>query len=428
MRATTRRDFLATTGAALAAGAVCPQLFSAPARRKRKVAAIVTVYNHNSHADVIVSRILQSHTLDGKGTWPNAPWPDLQLASLYVDQSGPKDKSRQLATEHGFRLCGSIAEALTLGGTDLAVDGVLLIGEHGSYPLSDTGQIMYPRRRFFEETVAVFRRSGRTVPVFQDKHFTWNWEDAHWIYNTARQLRIPLMAGSSVPGTWRRPVLEMQRGTRATEAVALSYGPLEAYIFHALEALQCLAERRRGGETGVAAVQFMEGPAVWQARDAGRFDGAILEAALARRENKNRFKGRFEVAVKKPVACFIEYRDGFRATVLHDEHDGNNEWVVAWREQGKKDLPATLFWTQEERPLGHFAFLLQGVERMIHTGKPTWPVERTLLTTGVLAALFISRQRGGTRVETPQLAMRYKPTFTWQEPAPPPPGRPFNVQ
>jgi hypothetical protein len=153
----------------------------------------------------------------------------------------------------------------------------------------------------------------------------------------------------------------------------------------------------------------------------------LLAAALARREDPGRQKGPLEAALK-PVAFLIEYRDGLRAAVLHDNGGVLNEWIVSWREAGRKETPATLFWTQEARPLGHFAFLVHGIERMILTGRPTWPVERTLLTTGVLAACFESRKQGGARIETPHLAIRYKPTFTWTEPRPPPPGRPFAEQ
>jgi hypothetical protein len=66
------------------------------------------------------------------------------------------------------------------------------------------------------------------------------------------------------------------------------------------------------------------------------------------------------------------------------------------------------------------------VEQMIYTGKPTWPAERTLLTTGVLAAAFQSRLQGGLRLETPHLAVSYEPTFTWKEPAAPMTGRPLS--
>jgi hypothetical protein len=416
-----RRKFVG--GMALAAGAAFAPAAAAPLKR---VAAIVTEYIHNSHADVIASRMFHSHSMDGKGSWPPGNgWPKLKLASVFVDQQHPKDTSARLAAEHGFVLAKSIEQALTLGGNSLAVDGVLLIGEHGQYPLSDTGQIMYPRRRFFEETAAVFRKTGRSVPVFSDKHLAWNWADAKWMYDTARELNVPMMAGSSLPCLWRHPSVEMKLGAPATEAVALSYGPLEGYGFHGLEALQCLVERRRGGETGVAAVQFMQGPEVWEEMRKGRFSEEVFLAAVNARENKTRFKKPFTEQVKNPAAFFLEYCDGFKAAMIHDYKDGHNEWIVAWGEQGRKDCPATVFWTQEARPLGHFGFLVQAVEKMIYSGKPTWPVERTLLTTGVLAAAFQSRQQGGRRLETPHLAIRYEPTFTWTPPPEPMPGRPL---
>jgi len=413
-----RRTFLQALTTTVALAAV-PRLHADLPAPKR-VAAVVTHYTLNSHADVIVGKLLQTFTLDGRGARPN-----LELVSLYVDQHPETDISDRLASEHPFKLCPTIAETLLLGSKELSVDGVLLIGEHGKYPLSETGQTMYPRRRFFEETAAVFRATGRSVPVFMDKHLAWNWEDAKWIYDTARELKVPLMAGSSVPVTWRHPALEMQRGARAREALALSYGPLEGYGFHGLEALQCLAERRRGGETGVAAVQYVEGEAVWQAADAGRFDMGLFTAAANAREEKRRFKGDLRDAMK-PAAIFIEYMDGFRAALVHDTGSANSEWVVAWSEHDRSENQATVFWTQEGRPLGHFTFLVQGIERMLHTGTPTWPAERTLLTTGILAAAFQSRKRGGVRIETPHLNIGYEPTFTWTEPPPPPPQRPFD--
>ena len=404
MRFLTRRNFLQLLGMA----AVSPGV------RPKQVAAVVTVYTHNSHADVIVSRILEGFNLDN-----TAPYPKLKLASLYTDQIAPKDKT--LARKHGVRISPDIADAVTLGGRDVAVDGVLLIGEHGDYPVSETGQVMYPRRRFFEETVKVFKRTGRVVPVFTDKHLSWNWQDAKWMYDTAKKMRIPLMAGSSLPVTWRRPPIDVKSGARLTEAVGISYHTLDAYGFHALEVLQCLCERRRGGETGVRAVQCVEGPDAWKVP----YDGALFEAAWSRRERPGMSIEEMRKRVPKPTAFVIEYRDGFRATIF-TLNPVNSNWAIAWKEDD--ETRSTLFWTQEARPLGHFTFLLQGIEQMIHTRRPTWPVERTLLTTGVLDALLTSKLRGGIRMATPHLAIKYRPTFQWQPPPEPVPGRPLNEQ
>jgi hypothetical protein len=411
----TRRDFLAASTAALVGGASA----SAARRGPKRIAAAVTVYHRNSHADVIVGRLLEGCNLDGKG-----PRPDLELVSLYVEQRPASDLSRGLARKHGFRVSPTISDALTLGGKDLAVDGVILVGEHGDYPVNAKGQTLYPRRRFFEEVVKLFRKSGRVVPVFSDKHLSAAWADAKWMYDTARALHIPFMAGSSLPGTWRKPPIDTPAGGRLDHITAISYHTPDAYGFHALEMVQCLAERRRGGETGVAAVRCVTGPEVWELGEHGGYDRRLLDAALACQEQK-RYKGRVEDAAKEPLLFQIEYRDGLKAHVFTLNY-AVGEWAAAWRETGKKEPHATLFWTQEARPFGHFTFLVQGIERLMWTGRPPWPVERTLLTTGMLDALLTSKAKRGRRVATPELAITYRSTHAWKAPPPPPPDRPLN--
>ena len=75
----------------------------------------------------------------------------------------------------------------------------------------------------------------------------------------------------------------------------------------------------------------------------------------------------------------------------------------------------------EVRPYHHFTYLLQGIETMIHTGRPTWPVERTLLTSGVLDAALISSTDGDRLVKTPHLDVRYNSTWDWKQPPDLPP-------
>src|SRR5947209_8578308 len=161
----------------------------------KKVAAVTTEYRKWSHADVILRNLL--------GGYPDGTKPNLELVSLYTDQVPKGDMSRDLAKKHGFKICDSIEEALTLGGKTLAVDGVLSIGEHGKYPENEKGQILYPRRKFFEEICKVFEETKKTVPVFNDKHLAATWDDAKWMYDRARKLFVPFMAGSSIPVTWR---------------------------------------------------------------------------------------------------------------------------------------------------------------------------------------------------------------------------------
>ena len=388
---------------------------------KKKIAAVVTVYNHNSHADVIVSRLLEGYTLDGQGERPA-----LELVSLYVDQVPATDKSRQLAARYGFKLCDRVADALTLGSDTLAVDGVLLVAEHGDYPVSSTGQVVYPKRRLFGEIAEVLRKSKRGVPIFIDKHLADNWQDAKWIYDTARELNAPLMAGSSLPTLWRYPPADVERGTKLREIVGVSYHSLDAYGFHGMEMVQCLAERRADSETGVKTVQCLTGPAVWQAGKDGLYDQRLLDEALVRLRDRRGGDKPLSEVVPEPVLFHWEYHDGLKANLL-TLNGAVAEWSVAWRDADDR-VGSTLFWTQEARPVMHFTYLVKGAEAMFQTGRPSWPVERTLLTSGMLDALLISKQRANTRLETPWLAVSYQTDWQWREPPPPPPGRPFDQQ
>jgi hypothetical protein len=389
--------------------------------QSKKVAAIVTVYHHNSHADVIVSRLLRTDTLDDKGK--RSP---LQLVSLYVDQFPTNDLSRAFAASHGFRRSDTIEDALTLGTGRLAVDGVLLIAEHGNYPRSRTGNIEYPKRRFWEEVLKVFRMTDRVLPVFIDKHLADNWTDAKFIYDSARELKVPLMAGSSLPTTWRRPAADVQRGARLREIVALTYHTTDAYGFHALEFVQALAEQRRGGETGLKAVQSLSGDAVWQAFDEKTFDIELFQAAWKRlaQPRGDPDPAALRKIVRQPRLFRLEYADGLRAHLL-ELNGAVGEWSGAWRYFDDR-VESSLFWTQEGRPGMHFTWLLNGIEQMMLTGHPAWNVERTLLTSGALDALLISLTEKERRVETPYLMMRYQPIWRWKEPPPPPPMRPWS--
>lgn len=393
----------------------------------RNVAAVVTVYYHNSHADMIVSRLLQTDTLDGKGR--ASP---LRLVSLYTDQRPDTDIGRSLAVSNRVRISDTIEDALTLGTGRLAVDGVLLIAEHGEYPKSPLGNTRYPKRRFWDETLKVFRASGRVAPVFLDKQLADNWEDAKFIYDSARQWKIPLMAGSSLPVTWRRPPADVARGARLREIVAITYHVTEHYGFHALEIVQALAEQREGGETGVRSVQTLAGNAVWRAFDEKSFDTDLFDAAW-QRLSLPRADGRpLRQVVREPRLFRLDYTDGLRAHLL-ELNGAAGEWSAAWRYAAagsgpghdSRPIESSLFWTQEGRPGGHFTLLLRGIEQMMLTGRPAWNVERTLLTTGVLHGLLVSLDEGQRRVDTPYLDIHYQPSWRWTDPPPPPLMRPW---
>ena len=230
-----------------------------------KIAALVTEYRTYSHAQNIVDRFLFGYQWAGRYHYP-----PMKVVSLYVDQFPDNDLSRDRERRvPSLKIYPSIKEALTLGGSQLAVDGVLLIAEHGRYPQNEKGQTLFPRYEFFQQMVEVFRESGRSVPVFNDKHLSWKWEWAQEMVQTSRELEFAFMAGSSIPVARRLPEVEMPRGAEIEEMMCLAPGGMDGFDIHALEGIQCMAERRRGGETGVAALQGFRAEGVWELMRAG---------------------------------------------------------------------------------------------------------------------------------------------------------------
>ncbi|MHC4879801.1 MAG: hypothetical protein ACYTGL_25390 [Planctomycetota bacterium] len=395
----------------IASGAVAPPITRAVLGQERtesqtlqpkRVAAVVSVYNRNSHADVILGKIMEGWEHRG------GPGPALQLVSMYVDQFSKRDLARGMAEKHGVRVCSTIREALTLGGDKLAIDGVLSIGEHGDYPHNEIGQHLYPRRRFFSEIAAAMESCGQVVPVFNDKSLSTVWDNAKWVYDRAKQLNIPLMAGSSLPVTFRQPNLALPIGTPLKEIVGVGYGGLDAYGFHALESVQAFAERRRGGETGVEWVECLSGNAMWAAVDRGEVSTELLHAALKHVPTVPRRTLRDAKSDNAALYRF-QHRDGLRGSVfmLQGYTAG---FGVAYRTADRNEPFATHLELRDEPRYPHFAYLVKSIEQMMQTGQPTWPVERTLLTGGILDRALTSRFRDGQRLQTPELTIGYQPS------------------
>jgi hypothetical protein len=392
----TRR--LALFAALLPALSFAAEPAAPPAPAPKAIAILANVWNDKCHAHAIASKYFTGFPTD-----EGLIAPEVRVAAIYIDQASSNDVGRKLAASNGIPVYATVAGALCLGGTNLAVDGVLYIGEHGDYPRSRMGVKMYPRLRILEQVFQVFDAAGRSVPVFNDKHLAYSWLDSKWIYDRARELDVPLMAGSVIPLTWRRPALEHPPGAPVTEAVAVGYGPLDAYGFHPLEGLQAMLERRAGGETGVQSIQCLTGTAVFAAIESGAVSADLIDAACAGAKKR---KPTLKEGDASPILILIAYRDGTRGALLMTKNNGEY-WGYAARVEG--GIKACEFVAAPKPAYAYFSYLGLNAQRMFVTGKAVWPAERTLLTSGILDTAFRSLTAGGRLIETPFLDIRYQP-------------------
>ena len=385
-----RRKFLSTAALPLAA-----------AGEPKKIAAIITEYRPGSHADVVIGKYLEGYGQDER-----APYPRSKIVSMFTEQIPKGDMSRERAKKFGVPIYRTVSEALTLGGEKLAVDGVILIGEHGSYPMNDKEQTLYPRFEMFLKITDVFRRSGRAVPVFNDKHLSWSWPQAKRMVEITRELKFPMLAGSSVPVAMRIPSIDAPFGVRQNKAVAISYSGLDIYGFHLLEALQCLTERRRGGETGVRSVQCFEGDPCWRYISQNAWVQRLFDQALTKSNTRKR--GEARALVKNPSVFAIEYSDGLGAAAFLMT-GMVEDFTAAIDLEGRTEPFSVLMNLQNGRPHHHFGCLVKKIEELFETGRAPYPVERTLLTSGMLDFALESRFQGHKKLATPELErVRYQ--------------------
>jgi hypothetical protein len=402
MRSTpTRRQFLATTGAALTLPGTPPVL--AEPRKRLKVAAVFTEFTYRSHAHVILENFLEPYIFNGKRTEPG-----VEVVSFFADQTPRGHMTDDVSREYKIPVFKTIDEALCLGGKELAVDAVLSIGEHGRYPRNKLGQTEYPRKRFFDDIAAVMKRSGRFVPLFNDKHLSYRWDWAKEMVDTAKRLGIPLMAGSSVPLAQRIPPLELPADAAITDAVSIHGGGIESYDFHALEVLQSMVESRKGGETGVASVEFLTGEALWKAAGDGRWSLPLAEAAMAAELGKKptTLKQVEGEEAAEPHGILLTYKDGLRACVLKVGRS-SGRWNFACSLKGDPKPRATRFHVGPWQNRCLFKALSHAIQHHFRTGKAPYPVERTLLVSGILDAAMHSRAEGKA-LRAPHLEFAYE--------------------
>jgi hypothetical protein len=343
----------------------------------------------------------------------------MDVVAAYVDQKPAGDLSDERARSFGFKVYPTITEALCCGGDKLAVDAVLIIGEHGNYPRNKKGQILYPRYEFFKQCVGVFERSGRAVPVYNDKNLSYSFAKAKEMLADSKRLGFPMLAGSSLPVTWRLPELELPLECEIEDALMVGVGSSDPMDYHALEAMQCMVERRHGGETGIKSVQLIEGDAVWKAGEEGRWSKALLSAALSRsdllmgktledaRPQDLVGSGVLPHIVPQPAAYLIERRDGTRTTLLM-LNGAVGDYTFACRLKGRDEILSTQFFLTPTPNVTYSACLGSKIEEMFATGKAPYPVERTLTACGILDSCLDSKVQNHKRLATPHLDVTYR--------------------
>jgi hypothetical protein len=413
---TSRRTFL--HGLAAVAGAAllgAPRLAPAAQAARKKIAFLGTEVRTHSHAQHFLDRLALGY--GWRGGWQE---PRLDIASVFIDQFPEGDLARERVKKYGLKLYPSIAEALTLGTGKLAVDGVVIIAEHGKYPTNEKGQRLYPRYEWFKECVKVFEASGRAAPVFNDKHLSTTWARCAEMVADSKRLGFAFLAGSSLPVTRRMPAIDMPHGVPLAESVCVAYGGVDSYDIHALETAQCMSERRRGGEVGIRSVHALRGAKMWERLGEPRHEATrkLVVAALTRSHNLPVEGGyytdriTFEWARRvfpEGLGYFIEHLDGFRTTMLLV---GIQDFNYAGLRSDTGEIVSCQMYlpmpTHGSTTADFFHPLVRHIEDLVLTGKAAYPVERTLLTSGMTLAAVDSLHRGQVQVDTPEMKVRYE--------------------
>jgi hypothetical protein len=407
-----RRTFIQATAGAIAAA----PFVGAATRKRKRVAILITEVRKHSHGQHFLDRFLEGY--GWRGAWHH---PEVELVSIYVDQFPENDLSRDRSKRFNVPIYPSIAEALTLGKSKLAVDGVIIIAEHGKYPKNEIGQTLYPRYRFFKQTTDVFKESGRAVPVFNDKHLSTDWKQCVEMVETSKRLGFPFLAGSSLPVTWRMPSLEIPNGTALSASVSICYGGVDSYDFHGLETAQCMSERRKGWETGIKSVQALRGPAVWTRLEADEQIRKLFLAALSRSETRRAPQGytfarpTMELAkefARDPIGYFYEHNDGFH-TAMFMMNGLVSDFTYAGQRRDTGEIATCIMYLPmpgaTATTADFFNPLCNHIEQMILSGRAPYPIERTLLTSGMTAFAVESLHRGQVEISTPELsAVKYR--------------------
>jgi hypothetical protein len=421
----TRREMLGITGMAGLAALTGSAAVAAPppVQKRPRIACLVTYWAApNSHADWIIAKLMDGYWWKGQHT-PSR----VDVVSVYIHQLNESPLGQKVCKAKNIPIFKTAGEAVTLGGKELAVDGVVIVGEHGNYPTNLKGQWMLPRWWIYQQVIKVFEQSNRSVPVFNDKHFSISWDEAKWMFDKSRELGFPLTGGSSIPVYFRKPEIELDLNTPIKSSVVLGGAPDEGALFHCVDVLQAFVERRKGSETGVKAVQCIRGPETWNWTERNPWAADLLESVRKKFDLK---PGHFQ-EIKKPNVCIVDYNDGTKGAVYSADDVG---WTYAADIEGQKDptIISMLGWPGPFSQYHASNALPHWITEMMVTKKEPFNAERLLLSTGIVSYNMDSNWENGQysavgrRIETPFMNIHYKctrgPQFNTGER---PPNRPY---
>ena len=385
-----------------AAGAV-PQTTQA----RPRIACLATFWAApNSHADWIITKLMDGYW------WQGAHTPSrIDVASVYIHQLDTSLLGQKICKAKQIPIYKTAGEALTLGGKDLAVDGVVIVGEHGNYPTDLKGHWLLPRWWMYQQVVRVFEQSKRSVPVFNDKHLSYNWDDAKWMFDKSRELKFPLTGGSSIPTYFRNPEIDLAADTPIRNSIVLGGAGDEGAIFHSVDVLQAFVERRRGGETGVRSVQSIRGPETWAWVERTPWAGKLLDGAARRIE----LDAKTLLQSAEGCACIVDYNDGTKGAVISGR---GVDWTYAGEIEGQNDptIVSMLGWPGPFSQYHAANGQPHWITEMMVTRKEPFNAERLLLSTGIVNHYMDSNWENGRyaavgrRIETPFMDMKYHTT------------------
>lgn len=405
----TRREMLGMAGlvglTALAGNAAAA--FPQTQQNRPRIAVLVSYWAYTrSHADWIVNKLIDGYWWDGAYT-PSR----VEVVSVYIHQLEESQLGQKVAKAKNIPVFKTVGEAVTLGGKELAVDGVVIVAEHGNYPTDLKGHWLLPRWWIYQQVIKVFEQSKRSVPVFNDKHLSYNWDDAKWMFDKSRELNFPLTGGSSIPIYFRKPEIELDIDTPIKHSIVLGGAEDEGAIFHAIDVLQCFVERRKGGETGIKSVQSIRGPETWKWVERNPWAAKLIDTVA---KNFNLKASHFQENARANV-CIVEYNDGTKAAVISGRGVG---WTYAGEIEGRKDpvVISMLGWAGPYDQYHASNSQPHWITEMMLTKKEPFNAERLLLSTGITNYYMESNWENGRfsaigrRMETPFMNISYKST------------------